>query len=309
MKLRHLEVFSAIAESTSITEAAQKLYSSQPSLSMALKELETELEVILFQRRPNGVSLTPIGEVAYEYILRILEAVKEIQSLPADKLTSDDQSIKMAANFRAGNQLLVDVLLSLQRNESDIQCDFFNGVEKQSWEYVAENILNGKVDIAIIKLDDYEEANAMKTIKKKQLVFEELYKDPSYIVMRQDHPLTEKKLSLSELKKYRYIYERENLNDYFEKIYGAMYCIPETLMIESSVGIQNYLVNSDAFTVASKCELQNGGYYDNKKLYIANIESIQWTRIVGVLRQNRQLSTAEQKFFYELKKQVERINE
>lgn len=75
-------------------------------------------------------------------------------------------------------------------------------------------------------------------------------------------------------------------------------------MIESSVGIQNYLVNSDAFTVASKCELQNGGYYDNKKLYIANIESIQWTRIVGVLRQNRQLSTAEQKFFYELKNKL-----
>lgn len=61
MKFTHLEYFIALAESSSINEAAGKLYVAQPSLSKALQAMEQELGVQLFERNQGGIRLTAIG--------------------------------------------------------------------------------------------------------------------------------------------------------------------------------------------------------------------------------------------------------
>lgn len=61
MKIQTIEYFITLAESGTISEAAQKLYIAQPSLTKALKLMEEELGVRLFTRGPNGIRLTPAG--------------------------------------------------------------------------------------------------------------------------------------------------------------------------------------------------------------------------------------------------------
>ena len=62
MKIQQLEYVIAIAQEGSITRAAKQLFQAQPNISIALKELEAELGIQIFNRTPNGMVLTPEGE-------------------------------------------------------------------------------------------------------------------------------------------------------------------------------------------------------------------------------------------------------
>lgn len=64
MELRHLRYFVMAAEEANISRAAARLNVSQPAVSRQIRDLEAELEVTLFDRKPQGLRLTPAGEVA-----------------------------------------------------------------------------------------------------------------------------------------------------------------------------------------------------------------------------------------------------
>lgn len=71
MEIFQFEQFRAIAECGSMSEAARKLYLTQPTLSRNLKKLEGELGCKLFTRVRNRMQLTACGQIAYDYYARI----------------------------------------------------------------------------------------------------------------------------------------------------------------------------------------------------------------------------------------------
>lgn len=79
MNLRDLRYFVAVAESGSILGASEKLHVAQPSLSVRIKALETDLGVALFDRRPRGVLLTAEGEELLAHARHILQAADAAQ--------------------------------------------------------------------------------------------------------------------------------------------------------------------------------------------------------------------------------------
>ena len=66
MEIRQLEYFRKIAQTGSINEAARQLNMSQPPLSYQLKLLEEELDVVLFERSRQGVTMTEAGKLLYQ---------------------------------------------------------------------------------------------------------------------------------------------------------------------------------------------------------------------------------------------------
>lgn len=75
MELRHLRYFVAVAEALNLTRAAEKLFIAQPPLTRAIKQLEEELGVELFIRKPRGLQLTTVGEYFLEQARQILNKV------------------------------------------------------------------------------------------------------------------------------------------------------------------------------------------------------------------------------------------
>ncbi|MEM7025930.1 MAG: LysR family transcriptional regulator [Pseudomonadota bacterium] len=77
MELRHLRYFAVVAEELNIGRAAERLHIVQPALSRQMQALESELEVVLFDRLPRGIRLTPAGEQLALDTERILADVED----------------------------------------------------------------------------------------------------------------------------------------------------------------------------------------------------------------------------------------
>lgn len=79
MRLYQLEYFIKIVECGSITKAAQELYLSQPSLTKAIASLETEYNILLFQRSAKGIHLTPKGREFLQYAKQVVESSRVLE--------------------------------------------------------------------------------------------------------------------------------------------------------------------------------------------------------------------------------------
>ncbi len=81
MNLLHMKYAVVVAETNSINKAAEKLFVGQPNLSRAIKELESNLGITLFERKAKGMFLTPDGEVFIKYAKNILKQIDEVEAL------------------------------------------------------------------------------------------------------------------------------------------------------------------------------------------------------------------------------------
>jgi len=75
MDLLQLRYFKKVAELEHISQAAEQLMISQPSLSKTIRHLETELNVELFDRRGKNIFINSNGEIVYKYTTRILQSI------------------------------------------------------------------------------------------------------------------------------------------------------------------------------------------------------------------------------------------
>ena len=74
-RLKQLRAFCYAAQTNSISKAAEKLFLSQPSVSLQIRALEREIDVVLFERRGPSIRLTPEGEVLYELAKSLVEGI------------------------------------------------------------------------------------------------------------------------------------------------------------------------------------------------------------------------------------------
>jgi LysR family transcriptional regulator, hca operon transcriptional activator len=104
MELRHLRYFVAVAETGSLTEAAERrLYTSQPSLGRQLRDLEAEVGTPLFVRGSRGVALTPAGEAFLDHARLTLAQARE--AIAAARRTVRPAKASFAVGFLTGQEV------------------------------------------------------------------------------------------------------------------------------------------------------------------------------------------------------------
>lgn len=96
MDITQLEYFKIIAETGSLTKAAEALHISQPAMSAMLKKFEEELNVELFDRSPNRIHLNQTGEIALVHVNNILQ---NIDRMKADLLSTAQQNLTLRIAF------------------------------------------------------------------------------------------------------------------------------------------------------------------------------------------------------------------
>ncbi len=148
MIFRNYEYFIAIAESGSLTKAAQQLYISQPSLSQYLKRLENSLGVKLFDHNTSPLQLTYTGERYYQYVKKIRQLDENIQREFRDIQNQSSGRLRLGVAFWREACLLPDVFPSFHDAYPNIRLEL---TEARSAQLETE-IMNDKLDLAVLNL-------------------------------------------------------------------------------------------------------------------------------------------------------------
>ena len=164
--LDYYRVFYEVARSGSISEAARRLYISQPAVSQSILQLERQLEVTLFRRTVKGVQLTAQGRLLEEYAasaLALLEAGEE--KLAALKNLSYGE-LKIGASDTISRYLLPR-LETFSRTYPQIKLQIVNRTTMEALSLLKQ----GKVDLAFLNLPVLDEEISIQPCLQVQDVF------------------------------------------------------------------------------------------------------------------------------------------
>jgi len=188
MTLTQLQYTIAVAEEGNFTQAAEKCFVTQPTLSMQVQKLEDELGIKLFNRNTKPITLTTIGEKIIDQAKMILKEANRMEDI-----VSTEKGF-VGGNFRLGIiPTVMPTLLPMFLNTFIKKFPKVNlKIEELNTAAIIEELKNGKLDagIAATPLDD------VKIIEKP------LYYEPFVGYIPEPHPLSKlKTLALSDLEK------------------------------------------------------------------------------------------------------------
>ena len=146
MNLRQLEYFVAIAESGSLTQAAERLLVSQPSLSQQIRALEAELGGSLFERLPRGVRLTAAGHELLGEARATLAHAQRARRVVRRALELDVGQLEVAVTSSAALGILPAVLRDWQGRHPEIEVSLLEFPHRRALEEAARD---GAGDVAV----------------------------------------------------------------------------------------------------------------------------------------------------------------
>lgn len=184
MTLTELKYIVAVARERHFGRAADACFVSQPTLSVAIKKLEDELGVMLFERRSNEVTLTPSGERIVAQAQRVLDEagrVKEIAKQGKDPLSG---ALRLGVIYTIGPYLLPSLVRQLLKDAPQMPL-----LLNESFTIrLLELLKNGEIDVAILALP----------LPDSGLMIQPVYDEPFMVAMPKQHPWTKRKLIPSE---------------------------------------------------------------------------------------------------------------
>lgn len=248
MTLQQLKYYVTVAECGNITEAAEKLFISQPSLSTAIHNLEKEMGVTAFSRSNKGVVLTREGEKLLSFSRMLLE-----------------QAEIMKEHFGSGEKRLPKFSVSCQHYSFAVNAfvdvikkynaDQYNFIlrETQTGEII-DDVANGKSEVGVLYLSENNEEVLSKMLKKNELIYEELFTASPHVFICKEHPLADKKLiTVDDLKPYPYlVFEQGERNSfYFAEEFLSMLDFPKNIQVRDRATLFNLVIGLNGFTVSS----------------------------------------------------------
>ena len=171
MTIRHLEIFVQVYREKSITRAAEKLYMTQPAVSVAIRELEKQYDVALFERLGRRLYVTGAGEALYARAVQMLEEFRGLEQGLERKT-----ALRVGSSVTLGNFLLPRVAAEWQMRhpESPLQVTVANGERLQ--QMLRDNLL----DVAVIE----------GAVNREELETRAFRQDRLVLVLPKGHPLT-----------------------------------------------------------------------------------------------------------------------
>ena len=184
MTLTELRYIVAVARERHFGHAAETCFVSQPTLSVAVKKLEEELGVTLFERGPGEVSVTPAGHKIVEQAQRVLEEASRIREIAAAGKDPLAGPLRLGAIYTIGPYLLPKLIPILRRTAPAMQLL----IQENFTHRLAEELKSGEVDVILVALPFDEPGVATCAV----------YDEPFFVAIPKGHPWEAKKRVTSE---------------------------------------------------------------------------------------------------------------
>jgi DNA-binding transcriptional LysR family regulator len=175
--LKQARYFIAAARSGQVSRAAVELNVSQSSVTAAIQQLETTLGVELFERRPNGVALTPAGSRFLNHAEHIIAVVNESLRVSLDAPGRLEGQVRLGLTYTVAGYFIAPLLLRFQRLFPGIKLEAHEGEREE----IERDLIDGRADLAVILTSNLAHAG--------EIGHETLVRSPRRLWLPVDHDL------------------------------------------------------------------------------------------------------------------------
>ncbi len=248
MTLQQLRYVVTVAETGTITEAANKLYISQPSLTNAIHELEKEMNIVIFNRTNKGISLSKEGDDFLGYARQVLEQASILEERYKENSGGKKQFCVSTQHYSFAVNAFVDLIQEYGQEAYD-----FSLRETQTYEII-EDVAKMRSEIGILFLNDFNESVIRKILKSHDLAFHPLFVAKPHVFISRNHPLAKKKVVTNQnLENYPYLsFEQGEHNSFYfsEEIFSAAER-KKNIRVRDRATLFNLLIGLNGYTVCS----------------------------------------------------------
>jgi len=280
MNLDQIRNFYEVAVHKSFTQAAEKLYRTQPAISTQVRILEEELGEKLFDRIGKKVCLTQAGEILFTYAERLLRLHDEAKLAITELNASPKGKILIGANEATCIYVLPQIFALFKREYPDVQISIYRNFSKK----VVDKILDNQLDFGIVTLP----------VADRDLYTWPIAEDELWLITSPSHPLPSRDATnLNELVPYPMIFHkagttRERLMKHFGKLGDKLNISMELASIET---IKKFVSIGMGISIVPKSYVLNES--EQGTLRLIRIKNLKMIRKLGLIyRKNRYLSRA-----------------
>lgn len=248
MTLQQLKYIIKVAETGTISGAAKELFISQPSLTKAVRELEKEMGILIFDRTNKGISVSKDGEIFLGYARQVVEQAALLESTYKNQPGGKQQFCVSTQHYSFAVNAFVDLIKEYGRENYD-----FSLRETQTYEII-DDVARMKSEIGVLYMNDFNRAVLQKILKANDLTFTELFVAKPHIFVSTGNPLAKKSsVTMEELKPYPYLsFEQGEHNSFYysEEIFSTVER-PKNIRVRDRATLFNLLIGLNGYTVCS----------------------------------------------------------
>ena len=284
MNIQQLRYVVAIANSGTFREAAEKMYVSQPSLSISVRDLEKELGFKIFRRTSSGTFLTRRGMEFYEKAQELVKGFDIFQNQYANPEEEKDEFSIASQHY--------DFLPPTITAFSERYPDYKNfRIFESTTVQILDEVAQGHSEIGIIYLNNQNKKGIMQRVEKLGLEVIELIPFHTHIYLREGHPLAQKDVlvmeDLADLPTVRFTQEKDEYLYYSENFVDTS-ASSQMFNVTDRATLNGILERTDAYATGS-------GFLDSDSvngITVIRLKDNLDNRMVYVKREEVELSQA-----------------
>ncbi len=284
MTLQQLKYIVTVAETGNITEAAKRLFISQPSLTNAIRELEKEMQVTIFNRTNKGVTVSNEGDEFLAYARQVLEQANLLQEKFLNEKEQSPRFSVSCQHYSFAVNAFVDVIQKFDAPKYD-----FTLRETQTHEII-EDVSHLRSEIGILYISSKNEEVILKMIKQSGLKFEELFLAKPHVFICANHPLAGKdSISMKDLEDYPYLsFEQGEYNSFYysEEILSTL-DRNKNIKVRDRATLFNLVIGLNGYTVSSGIISQE---LNGENIIAKPLQVDEYMRIGTITQKNMPLS-------------------
>ena len=246
MTLQQLKYIITIVKCGSITEAARRLFISQPSLSNSVKDLEAELGIEIFNRTSKGISLSADGEEFLAYAGQVVEQTELLEERYKNKKPSKQLCSVSTQHYAFAVNAFSNLISRLDSDEYEFTL-------RETRTFI-DDVHNFRSEIGILYINAFNQKVMRKIFSENRLEFHPLFTANPHVFISSEHPLTNlKSVTTEDLKDYPFLSFEQGTNNSFYYSEEILSTVPRKKIIHVSdrATLFNLLIGLNGYTICS----------------------------------------------------------
>ena len=300
MTLLQLNYVIAISEAGSFNKAAEKLFVAQPSLTSAVKELEKELGIVIFNRTGRGATLTADGLNFLPYAKQVYAQYQNLLDVYGKQGSRRQQFAVSTQHYSFAVKAFVDMARSVDVAEYEF------AIRETKTREVIDDVAGMRSEIGILYLSDFNRRALLKLFSASGLSFHRLIECSAFVYLWRGHPLAGKpSISFADLEPYPCLsFEQGDNNFYFAEEILSTNEYPRVIKASDRATMLNLMVGLNGYTLCSGiiCSELNGGDYIAVPYEADELNPNSVMEIGYIVRKNAVLSAMGERYLLEIRK-------